>query len=93
MVGRGDDEVDAFGPTDLVKGRHERLLVLDGPGVELLRPDVLVVHCILMTARELAIWKEHDVKVSHTPMSNMLGGSGVAPVVDIHQDDPDRVTE
>jgi cytosine/adenosine deaminase-related metal-dependent hydrolase len=46
-----------------------------------LGPDVLAVHCIHMTDEEIAIWKEHDVKVSHTPMSNMLGGSGVAPVV------------
>jgi len=48
-----------------------------------LGPDVLAVHCIHMEADEVAIWKEHDVKVSHTPMSNMLGGSGVAPVVDM----------
>ncbi len=48
-----------------------------------LGPDVLAVHCIHMTEEEIAIWKEHDVKVSHTPMSNMLGGSGVAPVVDM----------
>jgi len=48
-----------------------------------LGPDVLAVHCIHMEAEEIAIWKEHDVKVSHTPMSNMLGGSGVAPVVEM----------
>ena len=45
--------------------------------------DVLAVHCIHMTPEEIAIWKEYDVKVSHTPMSNMLGGSGVAPIVDM----------
>jgi len=48
-----------------------------------LGPDVLAAHCIHMTEEEIAIWKEYDVKVSHTPMSNMLGGSGVAPVVDM----------
>lgn len=48
-----------------------------------LGPDVLAVHCIHMSDDEIALWKEHDVKVSHTPMSNMLGGSGVAPVVDM----------
>lgn len=46
-----------------------------------LGPDVLAVHCIHMDDAELEIWKEYDVKVSHTPMSNMLGGNGVAPVV------------
>jgi len=48
-----------------------------------LGPDVLAVHCIHMTPEEIALWKEYDVKVSHTPMSNMLGGSGVAPIVDM----------
>ncbi|MFH1929387.1 MAG: amidohydrolase [Chloroflexota bacterium] len=48
-----------------------------------LGPDVLAVHCIHMTPEEIAIWKGHDVKVSHTPMSNMLGGSGVAPMVEM----------
>jgi cytosine/adenosine deaminase-related metal-dependent hydrolase len=48
-----------------------------------LAPDVLAVHCIHMTPPEIAIWQEHDVKVSHTPMSNMLGGSGVAPIVEM----------
>lgn len=48
-----------------------------------LGPDVLTPHCIHMTPEEIAIWKEYDVKVAHTPMSNMLGGSGVAPMVDM----------
>jgi 5-methylthioadenosine/S-adenosylhomocysteine deaminase len=46
-------------------------------------PDVLAVHCIHMTPEEISIWKEHGVKVSHTPMSNMLGGNGVAPIVEM----------
>jgi 5-methylthioadenosine/S-adenosylhomocysteine deaminase len=50
-----------------------------------LGPDVLAVHCIHMAPDEIALWKEYDVKVSHTPMSNMLGGSGVAPIVDMLQ--------
>jgi len=48
-----------------------------------LGPDVLAVHCIHMSPEEIAIWKEHDVKVSHTPMSNMLGGNGIAPIVEM----------
>jgi 5-methylthioadenosine/S-adenosylhomocysteine deaminase len=46
-------------------------------------PDVLAVHCIHMTSEEVDILKQFDVKVSHTPMSNMLGGSGVAPIVEM----------
>ena len=48
-----------------------------------LGPDVLAVHCIHMEPEEIALWKEYDVKVSHTPMSNMLGGNGVAPVAEM----------
>ncbi len=44
---------------------------------------MLAVHCIHMTPEEIAIWKEFDVKVSHTPMSNMLGGNGIAPIVEM----------
>lgn len=48
-----------------------------------LGPDVLAAHCIHMTPDEIALWKEYDVKVAHTPMSNMLGGNGVAPIVEM----------
>jgi len=68
-------------PMLVEKYRRTAPVVLRDTGF--LGPDVLAVHCIHMTPEEIAIWKEHDVKVSHTPMSNMLGGSGVAPVVDM----------
>lgn len=48
-----------------------------------LGPDVLAVHCINMNAEEIALWRDYDVKVAHTPMSNMLGGNGVAPIVEM----------
>lgn len=46
-------------------------------------PDVLAVHCIHLTDEELDVMARRDVKVSHTPMSNMLGGNGVARVPDM----------
>lgn len=48
-----------------------------------LGPDVLAVHCIHLTDEELDILARHDVKIAHTPMSNMLGGNGVARVPDM----------
>jgi cytosine/adenosine deaminase-related metal-dependent hydrolase len=48
-----------------------------------LGPDVLAAHCINMNAEEIALWRDYDVKVTHTPMSNMLGGNGVAPIVEM----------
>lgn len=48
---------------------------------EILSPDVVLVHCVHLNDDELAIIKKADAKVAHTPMSNMLNGVGVAPVV------------
>jgi 5-methylthioadenosine/S-adenosylhomocysteine deaminase len=45
-----------------------------------LGPDVMTIHCIHMTDEDIDLWAQHDVKVAHTPMSNMLGGIGVANI-------------
>lgn len=68
-------------PPPLVVEKYGRTAPVVLKETGFLGPDVLAVHCIHMTDEEIEIWKEYDVKVSHTPMSNMLGGSGVAPVV------------
>jgi 5-methylthioadenosine/S-adenosylhomocysteine deaminase len=46
----------------------------------LLGPDLLTIHCVHLTDEDVDLWAKHDVKVAHTPMSNMLGGVGVAKV-------------
>ncbi|MEW6522745.1 MAG: amidohydrolase [Bacillota bacterium] len=51
--------------------------------VGLLAPDVLAVHCIHLTPEEIDLMAAANVKVAHTPMSNMLGGNGVAPIPDM----------
>lgn len=45
-----------------------------------LGPDVLTIHCVHMSDEDIDLWAKHDVKVAHTPMSNMLGGVGVAKI-------------
>lgn len=45
-----------------------------------LGPDVMTIHCIHMSDEDIDLWAQHDVKVAHTPMSNMLGGIGVAKI-------------
>jgi 5-methylthioadenosine/S-adenosylhomocysteine deaminase len=45
-----------------------------------LGPDVLMVHCVHLTLREIRMVKSLDVKVSHNPVSNMYLSSGVAPI-------------
>ncbi len=48
--------------------------------VGLLGPDVVAAHCIDLTDEDLEILRRNKVNVAHTPMTNSLGGNGVARV-------------
>lgn len=43
-------------------------------------PNVLMVHCVYLTDRDIRMAKYYDMKVSHNAVSNMYLSSGVAPV-------------
>lgn len=43
-------------------------------------PNVLMVHCVFLTDRDIRRAKYYDLKVSHNTVSNMYLSSGVAPV-------------
>lgn len=43
-------------------------------------PNVLMVHCVWLTDEDIALAAEHDLKVSHNPVSNMYLASGIAPI-------------
>lgn len=55
--------------------------VLEHTGV--LGPDVVAAHCIDLTDEDLEILRRNRVNVAHTPMTNSLGGNGVARVPDM----------
>ena len=55
--------------------------VLEEQGV--LGPDVVAAHCIDLTDEDLEILRRNKVNVAHTPMTNSLGGNGVARVPDM----------
>ncbi len=42
--------------------------------------DVLAVHCVQCSSRDIRALKHYDVRVSHNPCSNMYLASGVAPI-------------
>jgi 5-methylthioadenosine/S-adenosylhomocysteine deaminase len=46
----------------------------------LLGPDVVAAHCIDLTDGDLEVLRRNGVNVAHTPMTNSLGGNGVARV-------------
>lgn len=48
--------------------------------LDLLGPNLLIVHAVHVTDEELAQLAEKNVKVIHSPTSNMKLGSGIAPV-------------
>ncbi|TFG88424.1 MAG: hypothetical protein E4H17_02375, partial [Gemmatimonadales bacterium] len=52
--------------------------VLEETGV--LGPDVVAAHCVDLTDEDMDILQRHKVNVAHTPMTNSLGGNGVARV-------------
>jgi 5-methylthioadenosine/S-adenosylhomocysteine deaminase len=45
--------------------------------------DSIFAHCVHVSDDEIAILKEHGTSVSHNPVSNMMLGDGVAPVVEM----------
>ncbi|MBP7652865.1 amidohydrolase [Candidatus Dependentiae bacterium] len=47
----------------------------------LLTDNLLAVHCVWLTDKEIELFKKFNVKVSYNPESNMKLGSGTAPIV------------
>ncbi len=46
-------------------------------------PSSIFAHCVDIDDEEIAILKENDTSVCHNPVSNMMLGDGVAPVVEM----------
>lgn len=46
----------------------------------ILGDNVLMVHCVCLTDKDIRRAKYYDLKVSHNPVSNMYLSSGVAPI-------------
>ncbi|MDH5418859.1 MAG: amidohydrolase [Candidatus Bathyarchaeota archaeon] len=51
---------------------------LDSLGV--LGNEVIAIHCVALTQRDIKILKKRGVKVSHNPISNLKLASGISPV-------------
>lgn len=45
-----------------------------------LGPDVLAVHCVQCSSRDIRALKHHDVRISHNPCSNLYLASGIPPI-------------
>jgi 5-methylthioadenosine/S-adenosylhomocysteine deaminase len=69
---------------DFVRQRHGRTGVVEYleefgiPGA-----DSIFAHCVHVTEEEIQILKHTGTSVSHNPVSNMMLGDGIAPVVEM----------
>ncbi|MEW5818313.1 MAG: amidohydrolase [Spirochaetota bacterium] len=48
--------------------------------LNILGPNVLMVHCVYLTEKDMKTAGTHGLKISHNPVSNMYLASGIAPV-------------
>lgn len=72
-----ENEVD----NALSQARHGMNIVPYLDQVGFLGPDLLAIHCVISDETDIALFAEHDVKVSYNPVSNMYLGSGIAPIL------------
>jgi len=48
--------------------------------LDVLSPNLLACHCVMLTDEDISLLQRFDVKVSHNPESNMKFASGIAPI-------------
>ena len=46
-------------------------------------PNLIADHCVALTANDIVLLKDFDVKIAHNPESNMKLASGVAPISEL----------
>lgn len=69
---------------ELVQRQHRRAGVVKFlQDFGLPRVDSIFAHCVHVCEEEIEILKETGTSVSHNPVSNMMLGDGVAPVVEM----------
>jgi 5-methylthioadenosine/S-adenosylhomocysteine deaminase len=77
----------AEGPaeTDIITASRGTTTVRHLHNLGLLGPDLLAVHCVSVDEEERALFRKHDVKVSHNPAA-ALRVMGLAPISEYVED-------
>jgi 5-methylthioadenosine/S-adenosylhomocysteine deaminase len=63
-----------------VQNRYGKTPVAHLSRIGALSPRMVACHCVALNDQDIGMLKDHDVKVSHNPESNMKLASGIAPV-------------
>lgn len=66
-----------------IKGKYGRTPVAHLADIGFLCPSLIADHCVALTAEDMVLLKDFDVKVAHNPESNMKLASGIAPVPEL----------
>ncbi|MCL6453793.1 MAG: amidohydrolase [Alicyclobacillus sp.] len=62
---------------------HGRTPIEQMVDVGLFERPVLAAHCVHVTATDIQVLQQRDVRVAHNPQSNLKLGSGIAPLVEL----------
>lgn len=77
-VAETDDESEKIRQAWGKRVKDGVMTYLDSLGV--MSKQVIAVHCVASTDKDIAVMKKRNVKVSHTPISNLKLASGISPV-------------
>ena len=66
-----------------IKGKYGATPVGHLANLEVLGPNMVACHGVVLTADDIDLLSRFDVKVSHNPESNMKLASGIAPVPEL----------
>jgi 5-methylthioadenosine/S-adenosylhomocysteine deaminase len=53
--------------------------------LQILAPNLLACHCVVLSEVDMDLLQQYEVKVSHNPESNMKLAAGISPVADLMQ--------
>ena len=66
-----------------IREEYGRTPVAHLADIGFLSPNLIADHCVVLTAEDMVLLKDFDVKVAHNPESNMKLASGVAPIPEL----------
>jgi 5-methylthioadenosine/S-adenosylhomocysteine deaminase len=66
-----------------IKERYGTTPVKHLSDIGVLTPNLLACHCVVLTAEDINLLHQYDVKVAHNPESNMKLASGIAPIPEL----------
>jgi 5-methylthioadenosine/S-adenosylhomocysteine deaminase len=68
---------------DQVRKRYGKTPTGHLADLDVMGPNLIACHCVVLTDKDMELLRKFDVKVAHNPQSNMKLASGIAPVSEL----------